>query len=117
MKRNANWETRDSLTFSTNEDMNSFKMKKDRFLNKLRFIDERESSVVKAEKPIKTLSESVNLKETPSRYMIADLYKDPAAGARYQTTVLDPLKKSKDADQELSPLEIMIRNQQLVKEQ
>ena len=89
--------------------MNSFKMKKDRFLNKLRFIDERESNVVKAEKPIKTLTESVNLKDTPARYMIEDLYKDPAAGARYQTTVLDPLKKNKEPEKELNPLEIMIR--------
>ena len=47
MRKNINWDTRDSLSFNNNEEMNNFKMKKDRFLNKLRFIDEKELNLLK----------------------------------------------------------------------
>jgi len=41
-RKNSHWESRQSTTFSCNKEMNEYKMKKDRFLNKLRFIEEKD---------------------------------------------------------------------------
>ena len=87
LKKNCNWDTRDSFTFSNNHEMNKYKIKQERYMNKLRFMEEKELNMEKTSKQQNESTHAKNRDEISPRFHI--IKKDLDAGSRYQTMVLD----------------------------